>query len=92
MLLPYVLIQGSHYTATAAGAALVPFALILTVLSPIMGGVAGRIGARLPLTVGPIVVGAGFPPGYADWRRLLDRHPAGHRGDVHRHGGRGGAR
>ena len=60
VLLPYVLIQGSHYTATAAGAALVPFALILTALSPIMGGVAGRIGARLPLTVGPIVVGAGF--------------------------------
>ncbi len=60
VLLPYTLIQGSGYSAALAGAALAPFALILTCLSPILGAVAGRIGARLPLTIGPLVVGAGF--------------------------------
>ena len=60
MLLPYILIRSGGYSATMAGAALLPLPLILTVASPMMGGVAGRIGARLPLTVGPIVVGLGF--------------------------------
>jgi MFS-type transporter involved in bile tolerance (Atg22 family) len=60
VLLPYLLIQAAGYSATMAGAALLPFALILTVLSPVMGGVAGRIGPRWPLTIGPIVVAAGF--------------------------------
>jgi EmrB/QacA subfamily drug resistance transporter len=60
VLLPYTLIKGSGYSATAAGAALVPFALILTVLSPITGAAAGRIGARLPLTIGPLIAALGF--------------------------------
>ena len=60
VLLPYILIRSGGYSATMAGAALLPLPLILTVASPMMGGVAGRIGARLPLTVGPIVVGLGF--------------------------------
>jgi EmrB/QacA subfamily drug resistance transporter len=60
VLLPYILIQGSSYTGTQAGSALVPFALILALVSPIMGKIAGRIGARLPLTIGPLVVAAGF--------------------------------
>jgi EmrB/QacA subfamily drug resistance transporter len=60
VLLPYILIQGSSYTGTQAGSALVPFALILALVSPIMGKIAGRIGARLPLTMGPLVVAAGF--------------------------------
>jgi EmrB/QacA subfamily drug resistance transporter len=60
VLLPYVLISAAGYTATAAGAALLPLPLILTVTSPIAGALAGRIGARLPLTVGPLVVAGGF--------------------------------
>jgi EmrB/QacA subfamily drug resistance transporter len=60
VLMPYVLIQASDYSGTKAGAALVPSALILALLSPLMGSVAGRIGPRLPLTVGPLLVAAGF--------------------------------
>jgi nitrate/nitrite transporter NarK len=54
------LINAAGYSATAAGAALLPLPLILTVTSPVAGALAGRIGARLPLTVGPLVVAAGF--------------------------------
>ncbi len=60
VLVPYTLIEGSGYSATAAGAALIPFALILTILSPITGAAAGRIGARLPLTIGPSIVALRF--------------------------------
>jgi MFS family permease len=60
VLVPYVLIQAGGYSSTGAGAALVPFALVMTVISPVMGGVAGRMGPRLPLTVGGLVVASGF--------------------------------
>jgi EmrB/QacA subfamily drug resistance transporter len=60
VLLPYVLITAAGYSATAAGAALLPLPLILTLTSPAAGALAGRIGARLPLTIGPLVVAAGF--------------------------------
>ena len=60
VLLPYVLIQGAGYSGTAAGAALLPFALILALASPLMGGLAGRIGARAPLSIGTLLVAAGF--------------------------------
>lgn len=59
-LVPYVLMEAGGYSGTAAGAALLPFPLVLAVASPIMGGLAGRIGSRRPLTIGPIVVAAGF--------------------------------
>jgi EmrB/QacA subfamily drug resistance transporter len=60
VLVPYVLIEGAHYSATMAGAALLPLPIVLAVTSPIMGGIAGRSGPRIPLTIGPIIVGAGF--------------------------------
>jgi predicted MFS family arabinose efflux permease len=60
VLLPYVLIEAEGYRATAAGAALLPLPLILAVLSPVMGGVAGRLGPRTPLAVGTLIVAAGF--------------------------------
>jgi MFS family permease len=60
VLLPYVLIKGAAYSAIAAGAALVPLPLILTVASPAAGAWAGRIGARIPLSIGPLIVAAGF--------------------------------
>lgn len=60
VLIPYLLIQALGYTGTQAGSALVPLALILALASPVMGRLAGRIGARLPLTVGPLIVAAGF--------------------------------
>jgi EmrB/QacA subfamily drug resistance transporter len=60
VLIPYVLIREAGYSGMAAGAALLPLPLILTVSSPFAGALAARIGARLPLTIGPLVVAAGF--------------------------------
>jgi EmrB/QacA subfamily drug resistance transporter len=47
------------YDATAAGAAMLPSIALITLLSPTMGAVATRIGPRLPMTVGPLIVAAG---------------------------------
>ena len=47
------------YDATAAGAAMLPAILLITLLSPRAGALAARIGPRLPMTVGPLVVAAG---------------------------------
>ena len=60
VLIPYLSIRAAGYSATAAGAALLPLPLMLTVTSPIAGALAGRIGPRLPLTIGPLIVAAGF--------------------------------
>jgi EmrB/QacA subfamily drug resistance transporter len=60
VLLPYMLIKAAGYSATGAGAALLPLPLILTLTSPVAGALAGRIGTRLPLGIGPLVVAAGF--------------------------------
>ncbi len=59
-LVPYVLIAAAGYSGTGAGAALVPFAVVLTITSPVMGGVAGRMGPRWPLTIGALIAAAGF--------------------------------
>src|SRR3954453_8893424 len=47
------------YDATAAGAAQLPAILLITLLSPRMGALATRIGPRLPMTVGPLIVALG---------------------------------
>jgi EmrB/QacA subfamily drug resistance transporter len=47
------------YDATAAGAALLPSIAVLTLLSPRMGALATRIGPRVPMTVGPLIVAVG---------------------------------
>src|SRR2546422_6697653 len=59
-LLPLNLIQVQHYSATEAGAALVPLAIIMFVLSRWAGGLINRVGARLPLTVGPTIAAVGL--------------------------------
>jgi hypothetical protein len=58
--LPLNLIQVQGYTATAAGAATLPFILIVFALSRWSGGLTLRYGARLPLVVGPIVTTLGY--------------------------------
>jgi predicted MFS family arabinose efflux permease len=58
--LPLNLIQVQGYSPTAAGAALLPFIVLMFVLSRWSGGLTGRYGSRLPLTIGPLIAGAGF--------------------------------
>ena len=67
VLLPFVLIEAGNYSATQTGFALLPFPLTMALLSRPAGGLAGRIGMRAVLTVGPAIVAAGF-----GWFALLD--------------------
>ena len=60
VLVPYVLITTAHYSNTAAGAALLPLPILSAAISPFVGGVAGRIGSRPMLVLGPLLVAAGF--------------------------------
>lgn len=60
VLLPYLLIERAGYSAMAAGASLMPLPAAIGLGSRAMGRLAGRIGPRLPLSVGPLVVAMGF--------------------------------
>ena len=59
-LLPIELQVADHYSPLAAGASLLPLTAIMLVLSGRSGRLAGRIGPRLQMSVGPVVVGAGL--------------------------------
>jgi len=60
LLIPYVLITSGGYSPVEAGLAMLPLPILMTSISPTMGGLAARLGPRLPLTVGPLVVAAGM--------------------------------
>ena len=59
-LLPIVLQRASGFSPVAAGSSLLPVTAVMLVLSSRAGRLAQRIGPRIPMTVGPIVVGAGL--------------------------------
>lgn len=60
LLVPFVLIQALDYSAKEAGAALLPFPIVLAIGSPLMGRVAASHGSRLPLSIGALIVAGGF--------------------------------
>jgi EmrB/QacA subfamily drug resistance transporter len=68
--LPFALIRLGGYSATQAGAALLPFALIMGFGASFAGTLADRFGARLSLTVGPVIAACGLAMlAFVDFRK-----------------------
>jgi len=57
---PFDLIQVRGYSPAGAGAALLPFVLLVSAMSRWAGGLTVRFGARSPLVAGPLVAAVGF--------------------------------
>ncbi len=60
LFLPLNLQQIQGYSATVSGLASLPVTFGIMLMSPFMGRLVDRIGPRLPMTIGPLIVGIGF--------------------------------
>lgn len=58
--LPFNLILVQNYSPSAAGASLLPLIGLIFLLSPLSGSLVAKIGAKIPLVVGPLLTGCGF--------------------------------
>jgi MFS family permease len=76
-LLPVVLQQVSGYSPLVAGTALLPVTAVMLLLSSRSGQLAARIGPRLQMSVGPLVIALGLAllvrigPGGSYWTEVL---------------------
>ena len=70
-LLAVDLQQVLGYSALAAGASLLPITIIMLLLSARAGQLSQRIGPRLPMTLGPLIIAVGLVAHVADRRRQL---------------------
>src|SRR5262249_61187459 len=76
-VLPFNLVQVQGYSSTATGAAFLPFALLVGLLSRRVGTFADRIGSRPLLVGGPVLTAVGLAslalPGVGgpDWATFL---------------------
>lgn len=59
-ILPFLLVKAHGYSATQAGAALLPFSVIIGLGSRWAGGLSGKLGKRTPLIAGPALAATGF--------------------------------
>jgi EmrB/QacA subfamily drug resistance transporter len=59
-LLPFNLIQLQHYSPARTGAAFLPLVAAMSLLSRFTGALADRVGPRLLLFFGPLIVAIGF--------------------------------
>ncbi len=59
-LLPFILIEVHGYSAMAAGAAFLPFSVIMGLGSRWSGGLVERFGPRPPLVLGPAITAVGY--------------------------------
>ena len=91
--LPFGLIRLGGYSATQAGAALLPLALIMGFGAPFAGALSDRFGPRLSLTAGPLIAACGLALlAFADLGEIvLARSVSGDRRIWHRHDHHGSA-
>jgi EmrB/QacA subfamily drug resistance transporter len=59
-LFPMDLIQVQGYSVVEAGAATLPFVVLMFALSRWSGGLVDRFGPRIPLVIGPVIAALGF--------------------------------